>query len=54
VILVDVREPEEFNKKHLPTAINIPRGILEMQMIGKYPNAERRLLFIALLVQGLF
>ena len=39
-ILVDVREPEEFNKKHLPSAINIPRGVLEMQMIGKYPHAE--------------
>ena len=39
-LLIDVREPEEFNKDHLPAAINIPRGILEMQMVGKYPNAN--------------
>ena len=29
VLVIDVREPDEFNKSHLPGAICIPRGMLE-------------------------
>ncbi|MDW3096189.1 MAG: rhodanese-like domain-containing protein [Gammaproteobacteria bacterium] len=29
LLLIDVREPEEFNVMHIANAINIPRGILE-------------------------
>ena len=29
LLLIDVREPEEFNAMHIANAINIPRGILE-------------------------
>jgi rhodanese-related sulfurtransferase len=28
-VLLDVREPEEFAKLHIPGAINVPRGVLE-------------------------
>lgn len=28
-ILLDIREPEEFNAMHLENSINVPRGILE-------------------------
>ena len=31
-LVLDVREPEEFQQGHLPSAINIPRGMLEFRM----------------------
>ena len=31
-VLIDVREPAEFDAGHLPGAINIPRGLLEFQV----------------------
>lgn len=29
LLIVDVREPYEFNAMHIPGALNVPRGILE-------------------------
>ncbi len=29
LLIVDVREPAEFNAMHIPGSINVPRGILE-------------------------
>lgn len=40
-LLIDVREPSEHQQKSVPDAINIPRGVLEMQMLQRYPNAEQ-------------
>lgn len=31
MVVIDVREPAEFNAGSLPDAVNIPRGILEFQ-----------------------
>ncbi|MEN9901854.1 MAG: hypothetical protein RL651_518 [Pseudomonadota bacterium] len=31
-LVLDVREPEEFQQGHLPSATNIPRGMLEFRM----------------------
>ena len=31
-IVIDVREPAEFETGHIPGAINIPRGVLEFQV----------------------
>ena len=31
-ILIDVREPAEFETGHIPGAINIPRGVLEFEV----------------------
>lgn len=31
-VLLDVREPAEFETGHLPGAVNIPRGVLEFQV----------------------
>lgn len=31
-VLIDVREPAEFETGHVPGAVNIPRGVLEFQV----------------------
>ncbi len=33
-VLIDVREPSEYQEGHLPGAVNIPRGVLEFQVAG--------------------
>ena len=42
VILLDVREPDEYQRGHLPGAISIPRGVLEGQapQLLRDPGAE--------------
>jgi len=37
-VVLDVREKEEFREGHLPDALSIPRGFLEMQVEGKLPD----------------
>ena len=37
-VLVDVREKEEYRQGHLPGAVSIPRGFLEMQVEEKVPD----------------
>ena len=37
-LLIDVREPAEHQQKSIVDAINIPRGILEMQMLKNSPD----------------
>jgi len=32
IVLIDVREPLEYEGGHIPQAVNIPRGILEMKL----------------------
>jgi molybdopterin/thiamine biosynthesis adenylyltransferase/rhodanese-related sulfurtransferase len=39
-ILLDVREPDEYEQGALPGAIHIPRGHLESQIEGKVPNRD--------------
>src|SRR5665213_1865301 len=38
IILVDVREKEEFRAGYIPGAISIPRAFLEMQAEAKLPD----------------
>jgi rhodanese-related sulfurtransferase len=40
-LLLDVREPAEFDAGRLPGAINIPRGVLEFR-IGDHPQMSHR------------
>jgi rhodanese-related sulfurtransferase len=40
-LLLDVREPAEFDAGYLPGAINIPRGLLEFK-ISDYPQLSHR------------
>ncbi|HUW97350.1 MAG TPA: rhodanese-like domain-containing protein [Acidiferrobacter sp.] len=39
VLLIDVREPDEYAKGHIPGALLVPRGILEE---AADPNSKRR------------
>jgi rhodanese-related sulfurtransferase len=32
VVLVDVREKHEWNEGHIPGAVHVPRGFLELQI----------------------
>jgi rhodanese-related sulfurtransferase len=40
-LLLDVREPAEFDGGRIPGAINIPRGLLEFK-IGDHPQLAQR------------
>lgn len=31
-VLIDIREPAEYQQGHITTAVNFPRGVLEMQL----------------------
>ena len=39
-LVVDVREPEEFREGHVPDAVNIPRGLLEIRADPASPSAD--------------
>jgi rhodanese-related sulfurtransferase len=38
LVILDVREPNEFKRGHVPKAINISRGMLEFQITKKIPD----------------
>ena len=40
-LLVDVREKDEFRGGHLPGAVHVPRGFLEMQIEQKAPDKKQ-------------
>lgn len=40
-LLIDVREPGEYEAKSAQGAINIPRGLLEMKMLELEKDAQR-------------
>jgi rhodanese-related sulfurtransferase len=42
-LIVDVREPNEFDQGHLPGAINVPRGMLELRADPETAVAHPRL-----------
>jgi rhodanese-related sulfurtransferase len=44
LIVLDVREPDEFKKGHISKAINIPRGMLEFKITKEIPNKDARIL----------
>jgi rhodanese-related sulfurtransferase len=44
LIVLDVREPDEFKKGHIPKAINIPRGLLEFKVTKEIPNKDAQIL----------
>jgi rhodanese-related sulfurtransferase len=42
-LIVDVREPAEYKSSHVPRAINIPRGLLELRADPASPVADAAL-----------
>ena len=43
VIILDIRDKEEFEKEHIPGAINISRGQLEFLVEDKIPDKDARI-----------
>ena len=39
-LVVDVREPGEYKESHVPGAVNIPRGLLELRADPNSPGAD--------------
>jgi rhodanese-related sulfurtransferase len=39
-VLIDVREPSEWDQGHVPGAINVPRGMLELRADPESPAAD--------------
>jgi rhodanese-related sulfurtransferase len=40
LLVLDVREPHEFAQGHLPGAVNVPRGLLELKADADSPVAD--------------
>src|ERR1051326_9376588 len=43
ILILDVREPAEWNEGHIPGALHVPRGMLEAKADLEYANREPRL-----------
>lgn len=44
IVLVDVREKHEWNEGHIPGAIHVPRGFLELQIEEAVPDKSKTVL----------
>ena len=42
--LIDVREDNEWNEEHAKGAIHMGRGILERDIVGKFPDKDAELI----------
>ena len=47
IVVIDVREPEEFARGKIPGSFTIPRGVLEMQVDGRLPRDTTVVLYCA-------
>jgi sulfur-carrier protein adenylyltransferase/sulfurtransferase len=43
LVLLDVREKEEYRGGHLPNAVSIPRGFLEIQVEARLPDKDAKI-----------
>lgn len=41
LVLLDVREPTDYQGAHIPGAINLPRGLLELDIDEMVPNQDQ-------------
>ncbi|HLJ35003.1 MAG TPA: rhodanese-like domain-containing protein, partial [Ktedonobacteraceae bacterium] len=44
IVLVDVREKYEWNEGHIPGAVHVPRGFLELQIEEAVPDKSKTVL----------
>lgn len=42
IVLVDVREKHEWNEGHIPSAVHVPRGFLELQIEEAVPDKSKK------------
>lgn len=47
IVVIDVREPEEFAQGKVPGAYTIPRGVLEGQVDGRLPRESTVVIYCA-------
>jgi rhodanese-related sulfurtransferase len=45
IVVIDVREPDEFARGKIPGSYTIPRGVLEMQLDGRLPREATVVLY---------
>ena len=43
IVILDVRDKEEYEKEHIAGAINISRGLLEFLVQNKIPDKEAKI-----------
>lgn len=39
-VIIDVREKEEFHRGHIPGALHLPRGTIELEIESRVPNPD--------------
>src|SRR5262249_48702903 len=39
-VIVDVREKDEFDESHIPDAVHISRGLLELEVEDRFPDRD--------------
>ncbi len=44
LVLLDVREKDEYDRSHLPGALHVPRGQLELRVDKELPDPTARIL----------
>ncbi len=43
-VIVDVREKEEWDEEHIPDAIHMSRGIIELEIEEKFPDLNKTII----------
>jgi rhodanese-related sulfurtransferase len=43
-VIVDVREKEEWDEEHIPDAIHLSRGTVELEMEEKFPDLDKTII----------
>lgn len=43
MVVLDVRNPDEYDVAHIPDAVNLPRGLLEFNIWTAVPDMDRKI-----------
>jgi len=43
-VIVDVREKDEFDESHIPDAVHMSRGMLELEIEDKFPDRNTEII----------